>query len=1004
MEVTNMPHLALYLLGSPRIECDGTPIEIDTRKAVALIAYLVVTGQRHGRDTLATLLWPEYDQPHARGALRRTLSTLNKALAGDCLDIGRETIGVAADANLWVDVNDFNHYLAECRTHGHQAGEVCTACLVPLSRAVTFYHDDFLAGFSLRDSPSFDDWQFLQADILRRELASALERLVHCHSALEEFDIAITYARRWLSVDRLHEPAHRQLMLLYAWHGQRTAALHQYRECVQVLDQELSVAPLEATTRLYREIKENRVPPTPAKLPKPALAKEDRKPYSETAATPSRNSPPFSTLATTKIAVANAEYPLVGRAAEQSTLFEAYSSINGSGRIIILEGEAGIGKTRLAEEFLNRVQERGAVVLTTRCYEGETHLAYGPIIALLRSAIAQKGDLHQLDELPIAWRSEVSRLLPELVLQQLDVPAPPPLDGPGAQSRFFEGLSQVLLSLCCHPDSPPGLILFDDVHWADSASLELLSYMVRRLREQPICLVFTWRGKQAMRDARLHQVLNEAQRSGKVTIVTLTRLDQASVRELVRSVLINDTKLPADLVDRLYSETEGLPFFLLEYLNAMAKGQLATGSGSAGWSLPGGVRDLLQSRLSGVTEIGWQLLNTAAVIGRSFDYDTLREASGRSEEETVSALEALIDQGLVEEVQQSTSDYALTYDFSHEKLRALVYEETSLARRRLLHRRIADVLASHARGPRKVDALSGQIAHHYQLAGNESQAAEYFRLAGEYARSLYANAEALAHFRVALALGHPDTAALHEAIGDLSTLLGEYASALKSYETAAALCNAQDLARVEHKLGTVYERRGAWEQAESHYEAALRVLAETGSVNGRAKLYADWSLTAYRQGQISKALELARQALHLAETAHDTFALAQVHNILGILASKQGDLEEAHRHLEESLRLAEDLREPGIHAAALNNLAQACFSEGEIDRAIALTEKALALSLSQGDRHHEAALHSKMADLLHAQGRSEAAMAHLKQAVSIFAEIGVEAETVQPEIWKLSEW
>ena len=999
-----MPRLALHLLGSPRIECDGTPIEIDTRKAVALIAYLVVTGQRHGRDILATLLWPEYDQPHARGALRRTLSTLNKALAGDCLDIGRETVGVAADANLWVDVNDFNHYLGECRTHGHLAGEVCTACLLPLSRAVTLYHDDFLAGFSLRDSPSFDDWQFLQADILRRELASALERLVHCHTALGEFDIAITYARRWLSLDRLHEPAHRQLMLLYAWHGQRTASLHQYRECVQVLDQELGVDPLEATTRLYREIKENRVPPPPEKLPKPALAREDRKPYSETTAMPSRNSSLSSSSSTTKIPVANAEYPLVGRSAEQSALFEAYSSINGGGRIIILEGEAGIGKTRLAEEFLDSVQERGAVVLATRCYEGETHLAYGPVIALLRSAIAQKGDLNHLDELPVAWRSEVSRLLPEIAIQQPEVPVPPPLDSPGAQSRFFEGLYQVLLSLCRRPGSTPGVILFDDVHWADSASLELLSYIVRRLREQPICLVFTWRGKQAMRDARLHQVLNEAQRSGKVTIITLTRLDQASVRELVRSVLVNGTELTAGLVDRLYGETEGLPFFLLEYLNAMAKGQLATGDGDVDWSLPGGVRDLLQSRLSGVSEIGWQLLNTAAVIGRSFDYDTLREASGRSEEETVSALEALIDQGLVEEVQQSASDYALTYDFSHEKLRALVYEETSLARRRLLHRRIADVLAGHARSPRKVDALAGQIAHHYQSAGNEPQAAEYFRLAGEYARSLYANAEALAHFRVALALGHPDTAALHEAIGDLSTLLGEYASALKSYETAAALCDAEALARVEHKLGTVYERRGAWEQAESHYEAALRVLGEAGSVNERAKLYADWSLTAYRQGQIGKALELARQALNLAETAHDTLALAQVHNILGILASKQGDLEEARRHLEESLRLAEDLHEPGIYAAALNNLAQACNAEGEIDRAIALTEKALALSHSQGDRPHEAALHSKMADLLHAQDRSEAAMAHLKQAVSIYAEIGVEAETVQPEIWKLSEW
>src|SRR6266487_1600402 len=129
------------------------------------------------------------------------------------------------------------------------------------------------------------------------------------------------------------------------------------------------------------------VPPPPEKLPKPALAREDRKPYSETTAMPSRNSSLSSSSSTTKIPVANPEYPLVGRSAEQSALFEAYSSINGGGRIIILEGEAGIGKTRLAEEFLDSVQERGAVVLATRCYEGETHLAYGPVIALLRSPI-----------------------------------------------------------------------------------------------------------------------------------------------------------------------------------------------------------------------------------------------------------------------------------------------------------------------------------------------------------------------------------------------------------------------------------------------------------------------------------------------------------------------------------------------------------------------------------------------------------------------------------------
>src|SRR5881397_3874910 len=238
------------------------------------------------------------------------------------------------------------------------------------------------------------------------------------------------------------------------------------------------------------------------------------------------------------------------------------------------------------------------------------------------------------------------------------------------------------------------------------------------------------------------------------------------------------------------------------------------------WSLPGGVRDLLHSRLMNVSETGCQLLNTAAVIGRSFDFDTLREASGRSDDETVTALEDLIAQGLVEEVQRHAGEHNLTYDFSHEKLRSFVYEETSLARRRLLHRRVAEVLVNHTRGHRE-GALAGQIAYHYRRADNEQAAAEYYKLAGEQARTLYAHSEALAHLRMALTLGHPDSTALYEAIGDLHTYLGEYNAALKSYETAAALCEPAALATVEHKLGTVYQRRGEWEQSESHFESAL---------------------------------------------------------------------------------------------------------------------------------------------------------------------------------------
>ncbi|HEY7350401.1 MAG TPA: AAA family ATPase [Ktedonobacterales bacterium] len=989
-----MSRLALFLLGAPRIERDNLPISVDTRKAIALIAYLAVTHERQSRDRLAALLWPDYDQTHARAALRRTLSTLNKALAGEWLNLEREQLNLHPGPDLWLDVEVFSHYLAACRTHGHPSSKVCPACIGPLAEAVSLYRDDFLAGFSLRDSPDFDDWQFFQAESLRRDLAGALERLVYGYSALGQFDAAITTGRRWLALDRLHEPAHRYLMQLYTWAGQRAAALHQYRECVQVLEQELGVAPLEATTQLYQAIKENHAPPPPEQWQTSSAAPEDnaasaRNPKPATATGLSVSSPPNNTYSASG-------YPLVGRAAEWSTLTRSYAASSACGQLIVIEGEAGIGKTRLAEEFLASVQNKGAAVSAARCYEGETHLAYGPIGAGLRAAIVQQGRLQRLEGLSPLWLSEAARLLPELGSLRPDTPPAPPLDSPGAQSRFFEGLKHVIQALCS--DAQPGLLFLDDAHWADSASLDLLTYLTRRLYENRFSLIFTWRSELVPPGHRLQHLLSEAQRSGNATILSLARLSQPTVGELVRSATAGD----AALVDRLYQETEGLPFFLVEYLAALANGVLT--AESENWSLPGGVRDLLRSRLVAVSETGWQLLTAAAAIGRSFDFDTLREASGRSEEETVTALEELLTRRLVREVQGGAGEQALIYDFSHEKLRELVYEETSLARRRLLHRRIAEALVSRTRGVRESSALTGQIARHYRLAGTESAAAEYFRLAGERARNLYANTESLEHFQTALALGYPEPAALHVSIGDLHTLLGEYSAALRSYETAAALAEPGALAGIEHKLGAVYERRGDWELAESHFEAALAALGETGATETRSSVYADWSRTAHHRGETSRALELARQALDLAEVAQERRALAQAHNILGILTSSQGDLIQAQRHLEESLALAEQLNDQSARVAALNNLALVCRTSGAIDRAIELTKTALALCAAQGDRHREAALHNNLADLLHSSGRTEDAMPHLKQAVSLYAEIDLEAGALQPEIWKLTEW
>jgi DNA-binding SARP family transcriptional activator len=972
-----MADTEITLLGAPRILHAGVPVEVDTRKAIALVAYLAVTGRRHTRDALSGLLWPEYGQTRARAALRRTLSSLKAARAEGWLVADRE--GVELDrGSVLVDVDRFHGLLAACRAHGHAASEVCPECLPPLEKAVGLYRDDFMSGFGLRDSAAFDDWQFFQGESLRRELADALERLAGGRAAGGEWEPAIAHARRWLALDSLHEPAHRLLMALYAWSGQRAAALRQYRECTKVLGRELGVAPLEETTGLYRAIQENDLPSPPV-LARPGAS-----------ALPGQAPPGAEEAGPAPVR----EDPFVGRQDEWEALLRAYGEVEKGGRLVVLEGEAGIGKTRLAGEFVAHAARRGATVVVARCYAGETNLAYGPFIEGLGAALGTRS-MGPLEELPAGTLGEACRLLPELGALLPEAAAPPPLDTPGALARFYEGVVRVLLALLDGP--APGVLLLDDLQWADGASLDLLAYLVHRLRDRPLLVLVTWRPEEVSEGHRLRGLLAEARRSGRAAVLKLGRLDPEAVRELVGRTLGEEDS--GALAPRLGGETEGLPLFLTEYLAAVTNGELDPRSEA--WALPGGVHDLLRGRLAAVGETAGQVLAAAAVVGRSFDFDTVREASGRGEEETLLALEELVGRRLILE-SHDPQPGGPTYDFDHDKLRTLVYEETGLARRRLLHRRAAAALAGRARG-REAGTLAGQIARHLRLAGQDAEAAEHYRLAGDHARDLYANGDALAHYEEALALGHSEAAALHEAIGDLRTRRGEYAAALAGYELAAA--SGGTVARLEHKIGNVHARRGDRDLARFHYESAAEALEGQGDAfSGElARLYADRSLLSHLQNDPVGAERFAREALGLAEEAGDARARAQAHNMLGILAGDADDGEAVLRHLRESLRLAEELGDPEAKVAALNNLALALGSRGATGEAVDVAQEALDLCARLGDRHREAALHNNLADLLHASGREEESMAHLKKAVAIFAEVGEEGG-MRPEIWKLVEW
>jgi predicted ATPase/DNA-binding SARP family transcriptional activator len=333
-----MARLELFLLDMPRLRRDGALLQFDTRKIMALVAYVAVSrleakGRRLSRASLVALLWPDLEPSRARANFRRNLSLLRKALKGEWLEVDRESVWTDPEADFWLDVDQFARLVHSCETHDHPREEVCPRCLEALAEAAALYQGDFLQGFGLRDTVEFDDWQFFQAEALRRQLASALERLARGHAVHGNIETALAHARRWLALDPLHEPAHRQLMELYTAAGQRSAAQRQYEECVRILDEELGLAPAEETMALYEQIRT--MPPAEAAVAL-GLAEPTELPIRR--ASPRHNLPAQTT-------------PFVGREKELVQIRQCLAKH----RLVTLTGSGGIGKTRMALQAAREV-------------------------------------------------------------------------------------------------------------------------------------------------------------------------------------------------------------------------------------------------------------------------------------------------------------------------------------------------------------------------------------------------------------------------------------------------------------------------------------------------------------------------------------------------------------------------------------------------------------------------------------------------------------------------
>ena len=618
---------------------DDQVLLFSTRKELALLIYLAVEGRVHLRKNLSEQFWPEGDAMHGRAALRITLLHL-RHLLGEGADpvphllIQRDTLGLDLTSAIELDL----HILLEACTSARASTR--TALTMPevarrrllalLQRAISLPRGEFLEGFSLRDAPAFDDWVRFQREYWHLRTSEVFDRLSQLQFEAGELEAAIETVSRWLVVAPLHEDAYRRLMRLHFAAGDRAAALHAYDTCRAMLATGMQTEPTPETVALASRMRAV-APPRRKEAPMPALALS-----------------PATFL----------EGPLLGRTTELSTLIRVYHSAQrGQTQVVLLEGEIGIGKTRLATEFLAWVEMEGADVLQGQAFEAGGQLPYRPVIEALRPRIERENAPDDL--LSDTWLAELARLLPELLDRYPDLPDPVG-DKSVARTRLFEAVARLGQALAART---PLVLFIDDVQWADAASLDVVHYLARRFAESetPALLLLTLRmGERAMRPA-LSEWRAGMERALPLTHLQLGPLGSEDILRLLQAVGGKDERRAADL-ERfgrwLFAETEGQPFYLMETLKFLLERDVLAShpNEEGGWTIdftaalehetvvrgffPPSVREVIVARLDRLTPNASALLVAGAVLGQGITFEHLCRVADLAEQDGLPVLAA----------------------------------------------------------------------------------------------------------------------------------------------------------------------------------------------------------------------------------------------------------------------------------------------------------------------------------------------------------------------------
>jgi DNA-binding SARP family transcriptional activator len=925
--------LQIRLLGPFEVWLDGQMLAPDVwpgRKARQLFKILVTYRERMvASDELLEWLWPELTPGSARNSLWVAVSRLRRLLEPGTSGRGASSLVVTeasgyrfyAGNGFEIDVDRF---LDQARLGWvFQREGAWAAAIEAFEAAEALYRGDYLA-----EDP-YEEWALPVRERLCEAFLELEGVLAACHLALGRYRETLAHAREVLGHDPCRESAWRLVMEAHYRAGEQDQALRAFERCRAVLARELGVDPVPETVALHERMLR----------PPPSLPRQSNPPLPE---------------------ALSLQLPFVGRDHEWTRLADLLRrAMGGQGRVVLVSGEPGIGKTRLLEELAGLATARGAQVLAGRCYELEQNAAYAPIVEALR------GLLPSLSASASACQpgqvAAMAELLPELRGMGLDLPPYQPLPPDEERTRLLTSLAQVLRRCA---EQEPLVLLLDDLQWADPSTLQLVHYLGRQVGNQPLLLAGAYRSTRVDPGHPLAALRDQLARLGVLEELPLPAFQEEDVVLLLR--ILGSQGAGNSLARQLYGKTEGHPYFLAEVLRTLAQEKriVADAEGhwhlvgeeetslDGQWLLPPSVWAAARFRLDRLPPDERMLVDFASIIGRGFSLALMARLLDRPESALGAQAGRLVGRGFL---RMRGADGSLDqsrdrYEFGHELMRRTVYDALSEPYRRLLHRQVAEVLLAH-------QAPLGTVATHYAASDRPWLALEHALAAADSAAHVVAYDEALAWCRKAMEIAEAHPYAVPA-----------------GYRT-----------RLYLQWRTLWYYRGDLERSLAADRAALAAARREG--DAAAELQALWTL-AHDETQVAAGgpSGLQAEALALAHSLGDPAALARSlarqGSDTGFLATP-AERQQALEALDQAVGLARQVGDPGL----LHHVLCEMWGVGRLPEARAALEEALALVRQLGDRKEEVGTLAKLADLLARQGDFPAAVAYARQGLALAEQV-----------------